>query len=139
MPKLFTDGNPRMVAYYLDGGGSGYQNLPAEVSSMEAEYIAVVYGLNEYFLKWNKELDSRQYNGDEKVATPSQETKRPLPPPVMICCDNQVVVNQLSRHYHISNSRLRVLAQRVWQMAENVDVIYCWVPRNENLAGKMLR
>jgi len=147
MPKLYCDANPRCVAYVLDGGGSGYQMLPSgRYTSMEAEYLAIQYGLNEYFLKWNKELDARQDNmslesGGEfyKVATPSQETPRPLPPPVLVCSDNEVVVRQLSREYHIGNDRLRKLAQRIWQMTQNVDVKYCWVSRKENLAGMMLK
>jgi len=121
---------------------------------MEAEYMAVIYGLNEYFLKWNKELDARQYDmtrgsvaearksgGSEffKTATPSQETPRALPPPVLVCSDNEVVVKQLSRQYHIGNDRLRKLAQQVWQMTQNVDIKYQWVPRAENIAGKMLK
>ena len=147
MPKLYTDANPYHVAYVLEFGGSGYQELPAgHYSSMEAEYLGVIFGLNEYFLKWNKELDARQDNMSlesnmefYKVATPSEETPRPLPPPVLVCCDNEVVVKQLSRQYHIANSDLRKLAQRVWQMTQNVDVKYEWVPRAENLAGKMLK
>ena len=151
MPKLYTDANPRMMAYVLDGGGSGYQELPPGHTAMEAEYLAIIYGLNEYYLKWNRELDSRQDNIDAelsertggmefgKVASPSAETPRPLPSAVLVCCDNEVVVRQLSRQYHISNSRLRQLAQRVWQMTENIDGKYEWVPRKENLAGKMLK
>jgi len=154
MPKLFVDANPRCVAYCLDGGGSDYQELPVGHTSMEAEYLAIIYGLDEYFLKWNKELDSRQYDMTResadaaeksgegeffKTATPSQETRRPLPPPVLVCSDNEVVVKQLSRQYHIGNDRLRKLAQQVWQMTENIDVKYQWIPRTENLAGKMLK
>ena len=151
MPRLYTDANPSMVAYVLDGGGSGYQNLPGKRTAMEAEYIAIIYGLNEYFLKWNKELDARHddivtemtelMGGMEfgKVASPASETRRPLPPPVLVCCDNEVVVRQLSREYHIGNSKLRKLAQMIWQMTTLVEVKYCWVPRRENLAGKMLK
>lgn len=146
MPKLYCDANPSGIAYYLDGGGSGYQPLPAGHTSMEAEYLAIIYGLNEYFLKWNKELDARQYDatresGGEffKVASPADETPRPLPPAVLVCCDNEVVVGQLSRQYHIDNDRLRKLAMRVWQMTQNVEVKYEWVSRKENLAGMMLK
>ena len=152
MPRLFVDANPSTVAYVLDGGGSGHQDLPpGQYTSMEAEYLAVIYGLNEYFLKWNRELDSRQDDIDlelskatgeiefGKVAASSAETPRPLPPPVLVCSDNEVVVRQLSRQYHIGNDKLRKLAQRVWQMTENVDVRYEWIPRAENLAGKMLK
>ena len=146
MPRLFVDANPRGLAYYLDGGGSGYQELPLEHTSMEAEYLAVIYGLNEYYIKWNKELDARQYDatiesGREfyQVGTPSDRTVRPLPPPVLVCSDNEVVVKQLSRQYHIGNARLRKLALQVWKMVENVDVKFEWVPRRENLAGKILK
>lgn len=140
-----------MIAYLLDGGGSDYQMLPEGHTSMEAEYLAIIYGLNEYFLKWNRELDARQGALDAEkakvtgefdfvdVASPADKTKRPLPPPVLVCCDNEVVVKQLSRQYHISNSRLRKLAMTVWQMTLNIDVKYEWVPRAENLAGKMLK
>jgi len=154
MPKLYTDANPRCIAYVLDGGGSDYQMLPPGHTSMEAEYLAIQYGLNEYFLKWSKELDARQYNMTKesiaetkeseeseffKTASPASETPRSLPPPVLVCCDNEVVVKQLSRQYHIANDRLRKLAQQVWQMTENIDVHYEWIRRNENLAGKMLK
>lgn len=151
MPRLYTDANPRMVAYVLDGGGSGYQDLPPGHTSMQTEYLAIIYGLNEYFLKWNKELDARQDDIDTvmseltgsmefgSVASPSDKTERPLPPPVLVCCDNEVVVKQLSREYHIGNDKLRKLAQIVWQMTKNVEVKYQWIPRKENLAGKMLK
>ncbi len=154
MPRLYCDANPSMIAYVLDGGGSGYQDLPLGHTSMEAEYLAIIYGLNEYYLKWNRELDARQANmnresiaesnkteGDTfyNVASPSEQTPRPLPPPVLVCCDNEVVVKQLSRQYHIGNERLRKLAQRVWQMTQNVKVKYQWVARQENIAGKMLK
>lgn len=151
MPKLFVDANPRMVAYVLEDGGSGYQDLPPGHTNMEAEYLAVSYGLNEYFLKWNKELDARQGDIDVEemrrtgavsfasVASPSDRTKRPLPPPVLVCSDNEVVVKQLRREYHIANDRLRKLAQQVWQQTQNVEVKFQWIPRGENLAGKMLK
>jgi len=144
-----------MIAYVLDGGGSGYQSLPDGFTAMEAEYMAIIYGLNEYFLKWNRELDARQANvtraskaeaeldhrKDEffSVGTPSDKTKRPLPPPVLVLSDNEVVIRQLRREYHIGNDKLRKLAQQVWQMIQNVEVKLEWIPRTENLAGKMLK
>jgi len=156
MPRLYTDANPSGIAYHLDGGGSGYQPLPAGHTSMEAEYMAIIYGLNEYFLKWQKELDARQYDMTKeskddaerskyaeseffKVASPADETPRPLPPPVLVLCDNEVVVKQLSRQNHIASPSLRKLAMRIWQMTENVEVKYEWVSRKENLAGFMLK
>lgn len=155
MPRLYCDANPRTVAYVLDGGGSGYQSLPAGHTAMEAEYLAIQYGLNQYFLKWNRELDAREsdmtresiaeanldHSKDEffKVSTPSDRTQRQLPPPVLVLSDNEVVVKQLSRQYHIGADNLRKLAQTIWKMTENVDVKFQWIPRKENIAGKMLK
>ena len=155
MPRLYCDANPRCIAYVLDGGGSGYQDLPSGHTSMEAEYLSIIYGLNEYFLKWNRELDARQSDMNKEslaaaeldhrqsefyqAGNPSDRTKRLLPPPVLVLSDNEVVVNQLIRQYHIGDDRLRRLAQRVWQMTQNIDVKYEWCSRNENLAGKMLK
>ena len=146
MPRLYCDANPSMVAYCLDGGGSGYQNLPPGHTSMEAEYIAILYGLNEYFNKWQKELDARYSDIDpetksfvDKIGTPADRTRRPLPPPVLVCSDNETVVKQLNRDYHIGNDRLRKLAMQVWKMVENVEVKFQWIPRAENIAGKMLK
>ena len=154
MPRLYTDANPRTIAYVIDGGGSDYVKLPVGHTSMEAEYLAIIFGLSEYYLKWNRELDARhddmtresikdaKESGESEffnVASPADKTKRPLPPPVLICCDNEVVVKQLSRQFHIGNDKLRKLAKRVWQMTENVEVKYQWIPRAENLAGKMLK
>lgn len=148
---LYVDANPRCVAYVLDGGGSDYKFLPSGYSSMEAEYIAIIFGLNEYFLKHNKELDARQSDIDlEKsrrtgqvefadVASPADKTRRPLPQPVVVRCDNEVVVKQLNREYHIGNDRLRKLAQQIWQQIQNVDVKFEWIPRVENKAGMMLK
>lgn len=146
MPRLYCDANPKTVAYVLDGGGSGYQSLPPGHTSMEAEYLAIIYGLNEYFMKWQRELESRYSDIDpetkkfaDKVNTPSDRTIRPLPPPVLVCSDNETVVKQLSREYHIASERLRKLAMQVWQMVQNVEVKFQWIPRAENIAGKMLK
>jgi hypothetical protein len=145
VPRLYVDANPSYIAYVLDGGGSGYQKLPTGYTNMEAEYLAVMYGLTEYFNKWNRELDARQFNktlesGGEffEVGTPSDRTPRPLPPAVLVCSDSEVVVKQLSRQYHIKEERLRKLAQNIWDITQNVEVKYQWVSRKENIAGKML-
>ena len=159
MPRIYTDANPRMIAYLIEDGDSGYQHLPVEVSAMEAEYMAIIYGLNEFFLRWNRELDARQADMTREslaeakrkelagevtdpffgAGSPSDKTKRPLPPPIMILSDNEVVVKQLSRQFHIGNDRLRKLAQNIWNMTKNLEVLYQWTPRKQNKAGYMLK
>jgi len=146
VPRIYCDANSNTIAYVIDGGGIGlndYTRLPSGYTSMQAAYLAVIYSLNEFFLKWNKELDARQYDGlgNEltKVPIPSVHTKRPLPPPILVCIGDEVVVKQLSRQYHIGNDKLRKLAQQAWKMTENLDVKYMWVSHSENLARKILK
>ena len=144
MPRLYCDASPKTIAYLLDGGGCDYQELPQEIPIMQAEYLAVVYGLSEYFNKWQKELDARHDNQEagewfKAESHVMAETPRPLPPPVLVLSDNEVVVKQLRREYHIANSELRKLAKQVWDMSKNVDVHFEWISRKENLAGKMLK
>lgn len=152
MPKIYTDGNPSYIAYLIDGGISGYTETPGRpnTTSMGAEYLAIVYGLNEFFLKWNEVLDERVQDLDAErfratgetefynVPRPIATTKQRKPPPILVCSDNEVVVGQLTRQYHIASPELRKLAQQVWKMTENLEVKFQWIPRKENLAGKML-
>jgi len=111
---------------------------------MEIEYLAVIYGLNEYFLKWNRELDARQDNYDPEtgefyhVATPAQQTPRPLPPPVLVYSSSETVIRQLRHECRIASPILLKLARQVWQMTQNVQVKFEWVSKKENPARKML-
>lgn len=148
---IYTDGSPRAIAYVQRDGKSDWTYLPPGHTSNEAEYLAIQYALNEFFLQWNKELDARRGDLDvEKLratgeeewydpSTPSQRSRRPLPPPIEIRSDSEVTVKQLNRQWHIREDRLRRLAQQVWNQIQNLDVKFTWVPRYENLAGKMLK
>jgi len=149
---IYTDANPTRLAYVQDPGRSDSTEAPAGSTSMQAEYMAIIYALNEYFIRWGRELDERDqdrdvekslYTGEEEFATvsgsASRHTPRALPPPIEIRCDNQVVVNQLARQYHIGDDKLRKLATQIWNMTQNISVRFIWVSRKENLAGKMLK
>jgi len=61
--------------------------------------------------------------------------------PIVIKSDSKNTVNQINHEYAINNPELRKLAQMVWSMLgqmETTDITFIWVPRKENLAGKML-
>ena len=142
MSKLYVASTPEHMAYVLVDGGEATAKLPPGYSRAEAEYISIIFGLTEYYNRWSKELDARQYDLDTetgeyyKVATPSDETPRPLPSSVMICCSSEIIVKQLSRQNHIANNRLRDLAKQVWSMSRNVDVKFEWA--TDNPAEKLL-
>ena len=55
-----------------------------------------------------------------------------------ILSDSQLVINQLNHMFHIKEDRLRNLAIKVWSLTKG-SVIFTWVPRKDNLAGKMLK
>lgn len=52
-----------------------------------------------------------------------------------ILSDSQLVVNQLNRKWHIREDRLREYAMEIWRYK---GVKFTWIPRKENLAGKLL-
>ena len=155
MPVLYTDANPKELVYVLEVAGysskSGHIYLPALTYIMQAEYLGIIYGISEYINICNKELEQRMYDFDQeaskatgesvyaKVSTPSGETPRPLPPPVAVRCDNEVVVRQLSKAGHIKSPDLRKLAMQVWKMTENLQVKFEWIPSEQDLAGKLLK
>ena len=48
-------------------------------------------------------------------------------------------VNQLNHEFAINNEQLRVLAQEAWLLIPKIPQLEIkWIPRKENLAGKML-
>lgn len=52
-----------------------------------------------------------------------------------ILSDSQLIVNQLNRKWHIKEARLREYALEIWK---HPGVAFTWIPRKENLAGKLL-
>lgn len=57
---------------------------------------------------------------------------------ICIHSDSQLIVNQLNRNYKIKEKRLKVLAEQVWKLCEDRDIKFKWIPRERNLAGKVL-
>lgn len=56
-----------------------------------------------------------------------------------ILSDSQVVVRQINHEYSINNGDLRSLAQKAWRLLPSYgSVTVQWIPRQKNLAGKML-
>ena len=54
-----------------------------------------------------------------------------------ILSDSELIVKQLNGQYALRNRRLRELAVLVWKQAGD-RVKFTWIPREENLAGKVL-
>ena len=114
------------ISVYVDGSGgpnSGYGFFVKEtgesfyekkpnLTNNQAEYIAIISALNKYA------------NSNDEI---------------IIYSDSKNTVNQLNHEFAINNDQLRNLAQESWSLIgkfSNLTIV--WIPRKENLAGKML-
>jgi len=118
------------ISVYVDGSGgpnggygffvketgeSFYEKKP-QITNNQAEYLAIISALNKF-------VD----NDDE----------------ITIYSDSKNTVNQLNHEFAINNEQLRDLARESWSIIgkfSNLSIVWSivWVPRKENLAGKML-
>ena len=114
------------ISIYVDGSGgekSGYGFFVKEtgesfyekkpnLTNNQAEFMAIIAALKKF-------VDSE----DE----------------IKIFSDSKNTVNQLNHEFAINNERLRELAQESWAiMGKFSNLSITWVPRKDNLAGKML-
>ena len=115
-----------MISVYVDGSGgsdSGYGFFVKEtgdsfyekkpnITNNQAEYLAIIAALKKF-----------QGTDDE----------------ITVYSDSKNTVSQLNHEYAINNEQLRELAREAWALLAKFSKLkLTWVPRNENLAGKML-
>ena len=105
---VYSDANPKMCAVVSEYHITKVQHFVGPQTVNEAEYLGVLFALSQF------------------------------PNVTEIRSDSQVVVRQLTHVYHIKEDRLRVLAERVWNISQG-KVKFVWVPRKENLAGMALK
>ena len=113
--SIFVDGsggpNGGYGFFVKETGESFYEKKP-EITNNQAEYMAIISALKKF-------VDS----GDE----------------IIIYSDSKNTVNQLNHEFAINNEKLRDLARETWVIIgkfSNLSIV--WIPRKENLAGKML-
>ncbi len=114
------------VSIYVDGSGgsnSGYGFFVKEIgesfyeknpdlTNNQAEYMAIISALKKFV------------NSNDDV---------------IIYSDSKNTVNQLNHEFAINNERLRDLAREAWvMMGKFSNLSIQWIPRKENMAGKML-
>jgi ribonuclease HI len=113
--NIYVDGaggdNSGYGFYVKETGESFYEKKP-NITNNQAEYIAIISALKKFV-----------------------ETKEE----VAIYSDSKNTVSQLNHDYAINNEQLRALAREAWELlAKNPKIKISWIPRKENLAGKML-
>jgi len=115
-----------VISVYVDGSGgenSGYGYFVKEtgesfyekkpnITNNQAEYMAIIAALKKFL------------NSNEEIT---------------IFSDSKNTVSQLNHKFAINNEQLRVLAREAWNIIGKFsNLTLTWIPRKENLAGKML-
>ena len=113
--SIYVDGSggPNSgYGYYVKNTGESYYEEKANITNNQAEYLAIITALKKF-------ADSKE--------------------DVVIYSDSKNTVNQLNHEYAINSDKLKELAREAWPIiAKFSNLKIKWVPRSENLAGKML-
>ena len=98
--------------YFVKETGESFYEKKPKITNNQAEYLAIIAALKKF-------VDSDQE--------------------ITIYSDSKNTVYQLNHDYAINNEQLRTLAQEAWSIIGKFSQLtLTWVPRKENLAGKML-
>lgn len=113
--SIFVDGsggpNSGYGFFVKETGESFYKKEP-NITNNQAEYMAIISALKKF----------------------SDTTDE-----ILIYSDSKNTVLQLNHEYAINNDQLRSLARETWELAAKFPNLKIkWIPRNQNLAGKML-
>jgi len=107
-----SGGSSSGYGYFVKETGESFYEKKPEITNNQAEYMAIISALKKY-------VDS-----NEKIT---------------IYSDSKNTVNQLNHEFAINNEQLRNLAREAWGIiAKFSNLSIVWIPRKENLAGKML-
>jgi ribonuclease HI len=113
--SIFVDGSGGPeggYGFFVKETGESFYKKEPNITNNQAEYLAIIYALKKF-------LGST----DE----------------VTIYSDSKNTVSQLNHEYAINNNQLRALAMEAWElMGKYQNLKIKWIPRAENLAGKML-
>ena len=107
-----SGGSDGGFGFFVKETGESFYEKKSEITNNQAEYIAIISALKKF------------------VDTDNEIT---------IFSDSKNTVNQLNHEFAINNEKLRDLARESWLIIgkfSNLSIV--WIPRKENLAGKML-
>ena len=113
--SIFVDGSGGSnggFGFFVKETGESFYEKKSEITNNQAEYMAIISALKK-FVNSNNEIT--------------------------IYSDSKNTVNQLNHEFAINNEKLRDLARESWIIIgkfSNLSIV--WIPRKENLAGKML-
>ena len=114
--SIYVDGSgiPNSgYGYFVKETGESFYEKKPDLTNNQAEYMAIISALYKF-------IDSNDI--------------------IIIYSDSKNTVNQLNHEFAINNDELRRLAQEAWAIIGKPSdrPLIKWIPRKENLAGKML-
>lgn len=113
--SIFVDGSGGSdsgFGYFVKETGESFYTKETNITNNQAEYMAIISVL-------------------KKFSSATDE--------IIIYSDSKNTVLQLNHEYAINNDRLRTLAREAWELiARFPNLKIKWIPRKENLAGRML-
>ncbi|MHB8601037.1 MAG: reverse transcriptase-like protein [Nitrosotalea sp.] len=113
--SIFVDGSGGTnsgFGYFVKETGESFYEKKSGITNNQAEYMAIISVL-------------KKFSGvtDE----------------IIIYSDSKNTVSQLNHEYAINSDQLRILAREAWELMTKISNLkIIWIPRNQNLAGKML-
>jgi ribonuclease HI len=113
--SIFVDGSGGSnsgFGFFVKETGESFCKKEDNITNNQAEYMAIISVLKKFSDVQDK---------------------------VIIYSDSKNTVSQLNHEYAINNEQLRSLAREAWELIPKFTNLQIkWIPRNENLAGKML-
>ena len=113
--NIFVDGaggEKSGFGFFIKETGESFYEEQPRLTNNQAEYLAIIETLKKF-----------QGSTDK----------------IIIFSDSRNTVNQLNHEFAINNEQLRILAQESWSLIPKIpELKILWIPRKENLAGKML-
>jgi ribonuclease HI len=137
--QIWTDGSGNGRCAFVTSDDYALVTECPGASAPEAEYHAIISALM-FLGSQNGVSSSEEDNGGSKNGAGNSKAIREI----VIHSDSQVIVRQLNFEYNIKETRLRNLAQQVWDATKTlrddskIIVKFKWIPRKENKAGKVL-
>ncbi len=107
-----SGGSDSGYGFFVKETGESFYEKKPNITNNQAEYLAIIAALKKF-----------QDSDDE----------------IMIYSDSKNTVSQLNHEFAINNEQLRELAREAWTLLAKFSKLkLTWVPRSDNLAGKML-
>lgn len=111
---------------YIDGSGFNFKESRYCVYSPESNRKTLVFSTTD--AKTNNEME---YAGLIQALQLAQDGDE-------IITDSQLIIGQTTLGWRCNHEHLRVLVEKCKKILENKKVKLTWVPRQENLAGRIL-